>query len=103
MTAEACVLRAAAAYFGFETKVSSPGPACSIPFSPEISVSGDPFSKRAWSEAAIAESFMDIFGMVLPNFAVKPLLQAWGYKAPASFARLVKHSLSVLPRRRTDG
>src|SRR5215831_19797632 len=60
ITAEARVVRAAPAYFGLETNVSSPGPACSIPFSPEISVSGAPFSRRTSSAAAIAESFMDV-------------------------------------------
>src|SRR5690348_14008231 len=60
MTADARVVRAAAAYFGLETNVRSPGPACSIPLSPRISVSGDPFSRRTSRAAAIAESFMDV-------------------------------------------
>src|SRR5947209_19066369 len=60
MIAEARVVRAAAAYLGFEMNVSSPGPACSIPLSPVISVSGDPFSRRTCSAAAMAESFMDM-------------------------------------------
>jgi hypothetical protein len=58
ITAEALVLRAAAAYFGFDTNVSSPGPACSIPLSPVISISGEPFSRRAPRAEAMAESFM---------------------------------------------
>src|ERR1051326_7717026 len=58
MTAEALVVRAAAAYFGLETNVTSPGPACSIPFSPVISVSEEPFSRRTSSAEASAESFM---------------------------------------------
>src|SRR5579863_3980931 len=58
ITADALVVRAAGAYLGLETNVSSPGPACSIPLSPVISVSGEPFSRRAPSAEAIAESFM---------------------------------------------
>src|SRR6266567_5793803 len=58
ITAEAFVVRAAAEYLGLETKVRSPGPACSIPLSPAISVSGEPLSRRASSAEAIAESFM---------------------------------------------
>src|SRR5580704_2349277 len=58
ITAEAFVVRAAAEYLGLDTNVSSPGPARSIPLSPVISVSGDPFSKRTSSAAAIAESFI---------------------------------------------
>src|SRR5690242_7430769 len=58
ITAEALVVRAAAAYLGLETKVSSPGPACSIPLRPVISVSGEPFSRRRSSAAAMADSFM---------------------------------------------
>src|SRR5947207_1221380 len=60
ITAAALVERAAAAYLGFETKVSSPGPACSIPFTPVISESGEPFSRRTFRAEAIAESFMVI-------------------------------------------
>ena len=59
ITAEAFVVRAAAAYFGLDTNVSSPGPARSIPLSPVISVSEEPFSSRAPSAEAITESFMD--------------------------------------------
>src|SRR5579863_6493526 len=59
MTAEARVVRAAPAYLGFETNVRSPGPARSIPLSPVISVSGDPFSRRALRAEAMAESFID--------------------------------------------
>src|SRR5438270_5436145 len=58
MIAEARVVRAAAAYLGFEMNVSSPGPACSIPLSPVISVSAEPFSRRKSRADAIAESFM---------------------------------------------
>src|SRR5208282_911935 len=60
MTAVAFVFRAAAAYFGFETNVKSPGPACSIPLRPVISVSADPFSIRACTAEAIAESFIRV-------------------------------------------
>src|SRR5271165_5667307 len=58
ITAEARVVRAAALYLGFDTNVSSPGPACSIPFRPVISESGDPFSRRRLRAEAMAESFM---------------------------------------------
>src|SRR5258707_1151640 len=59
MTAEARVVRAAPEYFGFDTNVRSPGRAWSIPLSPVISVSGEPFSRRAPRAEARAESFMD--------------------------------------------
>ena len=58
MTAEALVERAAAAYLGLETKVSSPGPAWSMPLRPVISVSGEPLSRRASRAVVISESFM---------------------------------------------
>src|SRR5579863_5925282 len=60
ITADALVVRAAGAYLGLETNVNSPGPACSIPLSPVISVSGDPFSKRRVRAAAMADSFMEL-------------------------------------------
>src|ERR1700690_3058374 len=47
ITAEAFVVFAAALYFGFDTKVSWPGPACSMPATAVISVSGDAFSSVA--------------------------------------------------------
>ena len=58
ITAEALVSRAAAEYLGFATKVISPGPACSMPLRPVISVSAEPFSRRALRADAICESFM---------------------------------------------
>src|SRR5579859_7569888 len=61
ITAEALVVRAAAAYLGFETKVRSPGPASSIPLRPVISLSGDPFSRRRSRAVARAESFMTMW------------------------------------------
>src|SRR5579864_5463173 len=59
MTAEALVLRAAGTYLGFETNVSCPSPAVSMPATPVISVSGKPFSRRAPRVEAISESFME--------------------------------------------
>src|SRR5258708_9884532 len=59
MPAEALVVFAAAVYLGLEIKVICPGPAVSMPATPVISVSGAPFSSRAPSAAAIAESFME--------------------------------------------
>src|SRR5579863_7845690 len=58
MTADALVVRAAAPYFGLATKVIWPGPASSIPATPVISVSGEPFSSRAPMLEAMCESFM---------------------------------------------
>src|ERR1700691_91570 len=60
ITAAALVLRAAAAYLGLATKVSSDGPACSMPLRPVISVSGAPLSRRAFSAETMRESFMRI-------------------------------------------
>jgi hypothetical protein len=61
ITAEARVERAAAAYLGLETKVRSPGPACSMPLRPVISVSGEPFSRHRFRAEAMAESFMGCY------------------------------------------
>src|SRR5713226_8133774 len=47
ITAEARVVLAAAAYFGLARNVIWPGRASSIPATPVISVSGEPFSSRA--------------------------------------------------------
>src|ERR1039457_1126792 len=58
MTAVAFVLFAAAMYFGLWTKVSCPGTACSMPQTPEISASGEAFSRRACRAVAMSESFM---------------------------------------------
>src|SRR5579863_8075882 len=58
ITAAAFVERAAAAYLGLETKVSSPGPACSMPFRPVISRSGEAFSRRNFRADAMAKSFI---------------------------------------------
>jgi len=58
ITADAFVERAAAAYLELETNVSSPGPACSMPLRPTISMSADPFSIRALRADAISASFM---------------------------------------------
>ena len=73
ITAEALVVRAAAEYLGFDTNVSSPGPACSIPFSPLISVSGDPFSRRTSSAEAIAESFIGMEGFACKSYTTENL------------------------------
>src|SRR5208282_3738721 len=48
MTADAFVVFAAALYLGLDTKVSCPGPACSMPATPVISVSGEAFSRRGF-------------------------------------------------------
>src|SRR6266850_3917224 len=58
ITAEAFVVLAAAAYFGLETNVSWPGPACSMPATPVMSMSGEPFSTRASMAEAMSLSFM---------------------------------------------
>src|SRR5580698_905100 len=58
ITAAALVVRAAAAYLGLATKVICPGPASSMPATPVISVSGEPFSSRAPRVEAIFASFM---------------------------------------------
>src|ERR1700733_11057524 len=66
MTAEALVLCAAAAYFGFATKVSWPGPASSIPATPVISVSGEPFSRRTPSAEEICASLIGVLARTRP-------------------------------------
>src|SRR5580700_4360801 len=66
MTADAFVLRAAAAYFGLATKVSCPAPASSIPATPVISVSGEPFSKRAPSAETICASLIGVLARTRP-------------------------------------
>src|ERR1035441_10187466 len=58
MTAEAEVVLAAALYFGLDTKVSWPGPACSIPATAVISVSGEALSRRALRAVAMSASFI---------------------------------------------
>ncbi len=58
MTAEAFVVLAAALYLGFETKVSWPAAACSMPATPVISVSGEALSSVAPSASEIWESFI---------------------------------------------
>src|ERR1039458_2758359 len=62
MTADAFVVFAAALYLGLETKVSWPGPACSMPATAVISVSGDAFSMRAFRALAMSASFMACLG-----------------------------------------
>ena len=54
ITADAFVVFAAALYLGLETKVSCPGPACSMPATPVISVVGEAFSTRALRAVAIS-------------------------------------------------
>src|SRR5271165_437501 len=61
MTAEAAVFLAAAAYFGFATKVICPVAASSIPETPVMSVSGSPFSRVRPRAVAISPSFI-VFG-----------------------------------------
>src|SRR5882724_8092450 len=58
MTADALVVFAAAAYFGLATNVTCPAAASSIPATPIISVSGEPFSNRASSADASSASFI---------------------------------------------
>src|SRR5208337_4233238 len=60
MTADAFVVFAAALYLGLDTKVSCPGPACSMPATPVISVSGEAFSRRAFRAVAMSASFMAV-------------------------------------------
>src|ERR1017187_1362942 len=62
ITAEALVVFAAALYLGLDTKVSWPGPACSMPATPVISVSGEALSSRAFRAFAISASFMACLG-----------------------------------------
>src|ERR1022692_2633166 len=65
ITAAAFVVRAAAAYFGLATKVTWPEPASSIPATPVISLSGEPFSKRAPNMEAICASFIEVSARVI--------------------------------------
>src|SRR6266478_7805661 len=60
MTAEALVVFAAALYLGFDTKVNWPGPACSMPATPVISVLGEAFSRLAFRALAMSDSFMAV-------------------------------------------
>src|SRR5450759_3740341 len=60
MTAEALVAFAAAWYLGWDTKVSWPGPACSMPATQEILVSGEALSMRALREVAMSASFIAV-------------------------------------------
>src|SRR6266403_1285856 len=60
ITAEAFVVFAAALYLGFETKVSWPGAACSMPATPKISVFGWALSMRAFRAFAMSASFMAV-------------------------------------------
>src|SRR5208337_731909 len=69
ITAEAAVVLAAAAYFGFATNVMCPADASSIPATPVITVSGSPFSNVAPSSDAISASFIiDSFNRELCAF-----------------------------------
>src|ERR1700751_3772270 len=87
ITAEALVERAAAAYLGFDTKVRSPGPACSIPLSLVISVSGEPFSRRRSRAEAMADSFM---GMVEERFNRTPVsCSGWVIGISKALANLI--------------
>src|SRR5215470_10861893 len=72
MTAEARVLRAAAAYFGFATKVTCPAVASSIPATPLISVSDEPFSRRASRASASLESFIGLQRLYATSVARAP-------------------------------
>jgi hypothetical protein len=60
ITAEALVVFAAALYLGLETKVSSLGPACSMPDTQVISVLGAAFSRVAFRAWAMSASFMAV-------------------------------------------
>jgi len=62
ITAAAFVVFAAMLYFGLEMKVSWPGAARSMPATPEISVSGDAFSRRAFTALDMSNSFMGCLG-----------------------------------------
>src|ERR1700676_3518869 len=62
ITADAFVVFAAALYLGFETKVSWPGAACSMPATPVISVVGWALSMRAFRALAMSASFMAVSG-----------------------------------------
>ena len=58
MTAPALLVFAAAAYFGLARNVICSGAASSMPATPVISASGEPFSNRACNADAISPSFM---------------------------------------------
>src|ERR1700692_3497042 len=58
ITADAFVVLAAALYLGFETKVSWPGPACSMAAPPGVLGLGGGLSKVAFRAVAMSESFM---------------------------------------------
>src|SRR5208337_1442474 len=60
MTAEALVVLAAALYLGLDTNVSWPGPACSMPATAVISVSGEALSRRALRALAMSASFISV-------------------------------------------
>src|ERR1700687_3606141 len=62
ISADAFVVFAAALYLGFETKVSWPWPACSMPDTPVISVLGEALSRRAFRALAMSASFMAVSG-----------------------------------------
>src|SRR5229473_5387878 len=62
ITAAAFVVFAAALYFGFETKVSWPGAACSMAATPVISVLGEALSRLAFRALAMSDSFMAVSG-----------------------------------------
>src|SRR5579863_6352842 len=78
ITAEALVERAAPLYLGFETKLSSPEAACSMPLRPVISVSGEPFSRRAFRAEAMAESFIGNGKMTHRSYTRRRLRQMVG-------------------------
>src|ERR1700687_3898256 len=65
MTAEAEVVLAAALYLGLDTKVNWPGPACSIPATAVISVSGEALSRRALRAFAMSGSFIEESGRIV--------------------------------------
>src|ERR1700687_3942260 len=65
MTAAALVVFAAALYLGFDTKVSWPGPAWSIPATAVISVSGEALSRRALRALAMSASFIEESGRIV--------------------------------------
>src|SRR5271166_1235231 len=71
ITAEALLVFAAALYLGLETKVSWPSPACSIPATPVISVSGEALSMRASRVDAMSASFMVVSGGIVAEAGVR--------------------------------
>src|SRR5216684_4695039 len=64
ITADAFVVLAAELYLGLDTKVSWPWPACSMPATPVISVSGEALSRLAFRAVAMSDSFMAVSGIV---------------------------------------